>query len=165
MGANIGMFMLFVRQQRPDARVYAFEPVPAIYETLQLNTGLYGKGQVKTFAFGLSDAEKEDEFTYYPQFSARSGLASYADAGEEVAVIKQFLRNRAARGESGMEELAEEAERLLEGVFEGERHRCSLRRLSEVIREEGIERIDLLKIDVQQAELDVLLGIDEGDWA
>ncbi len=165
VGANIGMFTLFVRQHRPDARVYAFEPVPAIYETLHLNTGLYGKGQVKTFAYGLSDAEKEEEFTFYPQFSARSGLTAYADAADEVAVIKQFLRNRAAGGESGMEELAEEAEGLLEGVFEGERQRCSLRRLSEVIREENVGHIDLLKIDVQQAELDVLRGVDEGDWA
>ncbi|HWW76023.1 MAG TPA: FkbM family methyltransferase, partial [Pyrinomonadaceae bacterium] len=159
------MFTLFVRQHQPSARVYAFEPVPAIYETLHLNTSLYGKGQVKTFDFGLSDAEKEDEFVYYPQFSARSGLAAFADAGEEVAVVKQFLRNRAARGETGMAELADEAEGLLEGVFEGERQRCRLRRLSEVVREEGVRRIDLLKIDVQQAELDVLRGIDEADWA
>ncbi|NJL28735.1 MAG: FkbM family methyltransferase, partial [Thermoanaerobaculia bacterium] len=39
-----------------------------------------------------------------------------------------------------------------------------LRRLSDVIREEKIEHIDLLKIDVQRAELDVLAGIDDGDW-
>ena len=159
------MFTLFVRQQRSDARVYAFEPVPEIYETLHLNVGLYGNGQVKTYAFGLSDAEKEEEFTYYPQFSARSGLSAYADASEEVAVIKQFLRNREAQGDAGMAELADEAERLLEGVFEGEQQRCPLRRLSEIIREESVERIDLLKIDVQQAELDVLRGIDETDWS
>ena len=39
-----------------------------------------------------------------------------------------------------------------------------LRRLSDVIREQGVERIDLLKVDVQRAELDVLRGIDETDW-
>ena len=33
-----------------------------------------------------------------------------------------------------------------------------------MMREEGLERIDLLKIDVQRAELDVLEGIQEQDW-
>jgi acyl carrier protein len=40
-----------------------------------------------------------------------------------------------------------------------------VRRLSDVIREEGIERIDLLKIDVQHAELQVLRGIALEDWS
>jgi len=39
-----------------------------------------------------------------------------------------------------------------------------LRRLSDVIATEGVERIDLLKIDVQRAELDVL-SIESEDWA
>lgn len=39
-----------------------------------------------------------------------------------------------------------------------------LRRMSDVIREHGVERIDLLKIDVELAELDVLRGIDDCDW-
>jgi acyl carrier protein len=33
-----------------------------------------------------------------------------------------------------------------------------------VIREEGVERIDLLKIDVQGAEMEVLRGVAEEDW-
>ena len=37
-------------------------------------------------------------------------------------------------------------------------------RLSDVIAEEGIERIDLLKINVEKSELDVLLGLDADDW-
>jgi acyl carrier protein len=39
-----------------------------------------------------------------------------------------------------------------------------LRTLSEVIREQGVERIDLLKIDAEKSELDVLMGIAENDW-
>ncbi len=39
-----------------------------------------------------------------------------------------------------------------------------LRRLSSVIRDEQIDRIDLLKIDVERSELDVLAGIDPADW-
>ena len=37
-------------------------------------------------------------------------------------------------------------------------------RLSAVVAELGIGRIDLLKIDVEQAEADVLAGILDADW-
>jgi len=40
VGANIGFFTLFVQQIWQDVRVYAFEPIPAIFETLQVNTSL-----------------------------------------------------------------------------------------------------------------------------
>ncbi|MGO4759143.1 FkbM family methyltransferase, partial [Streptomyces sp. 2MCAF27] len=36
--------------------------------------------------------------------------------------------------------------------------------LSSVIEEQGIARIDLLKIDVERGELDVLAGIADGHW-
>jgi acyl carrier protein len=41
---------------------------------------------------------------------------------------------------------------------------AELRTLSSVIAEEGIERIDLLKINVEKSELDVLLGLTADDW-
>jgi 31-O-methyltransferase len=41
---------------------------------------------------------------------------------------------------------------------------ADFRTLSEVLRTESIDGVDLLKIDVEGAELDVLAGIDEGDW-
>ncbi|HET6977268.1 MAG TPA: amino acid adenylation domain-containing protein [Pyrinomonadaceae bacterium] len=164
VGANIGMFTLYVGQQIADARIYSFEPIKPIFDTLRINAGLYGSN-VKLFPFGLSNEEKTDTFAYYPQFSARSGLSTYANAEDEVAVIKSFLRNKEQSGVAGMGSLLEAADDLLEGVFVSEMHDCPLKRLSDVIREEGVTRIDLLKIDVQQAELDVLLGVDESDWS
>ena len=41
---------------------------------------------------------------------------------------------------------------------------CKLTTLSNICREYSIPRIDLLKIDVEGAELDVLRGIEEEDW-
>jgi len=40
-----------------------------------------------------------------------------------------------------------------------------MRTVSDAIREQQIPRIDLLKVDVEKAELDVLEGIDAADWA
>ncbi|MCA9700495.1 MAG: Holliday junction resolvase RuvX, partial [Myxococcales bacterium] len=39
-----------------------------------------------------------------------------------------------------------------------------IKRVVALIAEEGVERIDLIKVDVQKAEWEVLRGIADGDW-
>jgi amino acid adenylation domain-containing protein/FkbM family methyltransferase len=163
VGANIGVFTLFVKRHRPEARVYAFEPIRPIFETLRVNAELCGPG-VRLFPFGLSRAPKAETFTYYPQYSMMSGQSVYARPGGDVEVVKKYMRNRESAGDDGAATLLAHANELLAGRFEGETHQAQLRTLSEVIREEGVERIDLLKVDVQRAELDVLEGIEPADW-
>ncbi|HKG15723.1 MAG TPA: amino acid adenylation domain-containing protein [Pyrinomonadaceae bacterium] len=163
VGANIGLFTLFVSRHYPNARVFAFEPVGPIYGTLAVNARLYAAG-ARLFDHGLSDAEKTEAFAYYPEYAARSGVMAYADPENEVEVIKTFLHNKQRGGDAEAVKVLEAADELLEGVFDSVALECRLRRLSDVIREEGVERIDLLKVDVQRAELDVLMGLDEEDW-
>ncbi|MBA3714471.1 MAG: FkbM family methyltransferase [Pyrinomonadaceae bacterium] len=164
VGANIGLFTLFINQQYANARVYAFEPLAPTFETLRINTDLYGSN-VKLFQIGLSEEEKTDTFNFYPRSSMMSGLSAYADTEEEIEVVKKYLRQEQQKsGAAELNEIFEQADELLEGRFTSETHQCRMRRLSDVIREEGIERIDLLKVDVQRAELDVLKGIEEHDW-
>ena len=153
VGANIGLFTLFVHERCRDARVFAFEPIPPTFEVLKENVRLYGL-DVKTYQCGLSDRAGVAEFTFYPEASASSGM--YADAREEEKVSRAFIGNQG--------ELGRYAEELLEGRFETVRYECRLRTLSEVIAEEGVERIDLLKVDVEKSELDVLRGLTAGDW-
>ncbi len=164
VGANIGLFTLFINQQYANARVYAFEPLAPTFETLRINTDLYGSN-VKLFQIGLSEEEKTDTFNFYPRSSMMSGLSAYADTEEEIEVVKKYLRQEQQKsGAAELNEIFEQADELLEGRFTSETHQCRMRRLSDIIREEGIERIDLLKVDVQRAELDVLKGIEEHDW-
>jgi FkbM family methyltransferase len=163
VGANIGLFTLFVAAHCRRPRVYAFEPIEPIFETLRLNVELYGEG-VKLFPFGLSDAPRPTSFTYYPQYSMMSGQSEYAHAGGDVEVVKKYLRQQQREGASGADSLLAHADELLAERFAGQICRSQLKTLSEVIRAEGVERIDLLKVDVQRAELDVLKGIDEADW-
>jgi amino acid adenylation domain-containing protein/FkbM family methyltransferase len=163
VGANIGMFSLFASVNAPRCRVYAFEPLPPLYETVAANCELYGPG-VKVFPFGLSNHEHAATFTFYSRYTMMSGRSEYANAQDEVSVIKTFLTNQRAAGDASAETLLVNADELLEGRFAEERHTVRLRRLSDVIREEGVERIDLLKVDVQRAELDVLEGLDAEHW-
>ena len=163
VGANIGLFSLFVARRCPSARLYAFEPLPPLFETLRLNAELYGPN-VKTFPFGLSDGERAEWLTFYPRNTMMSGLTLYADAADDRRVVETYLRHEGRRGRPEARLLLEEADELLSARFASEQHRCLLRRLSDVLREERVGRIDLLKIDVQRAEMDVLRGIADEDW-
>ena len=67
--------------------------------------------------------------------------------------------------QSGKAELTPYADQLLAGKFRIEQYECEFRTVSEVMRAEGIEQLDLLKVDVEKSEEDVLAGIEAGDWA
>ena len=93
-----------------------------------------------------------------------SGITEYAEPDYEPEMLKQVLVNDNESGALASTELLERADDLLDGRFRYETHACRLTTLSAVIREEGIESIDLLKVDVQRAEMDVLAGVEPGDW-
>jgi amino acid adenylation domain-containing protein/FkbM family methyltransferase len=153
VGANIGLFTLFVHTKCRGARVFSFEPSPPTFEVLKANVELHHL-DVKPYQCAISSKAGTAEFTFYPKVSASSGL--YANVEEDAGVTRAFIGNQ-----SGLGAYADE---LLEGRFEAVRYNCQLRTLSEVMREQGVDRIDLLKVDVEKSELDVLEGIAEEDW-
>ena len=162
VGANIGLFSLQAAQLGA-ARVYAFEPLGPVCASLRQNARL-GGGRIRVFEHGLSRAEGEAQFTYYPRYTMMSGQSEYADAAGEVEVIKRYLENEASGGSSDAASLLKDADELLAGRFTGQVQQCRLRRLTDVLREEQVRRVDLLKIDVQRAEWDVLQGLEAEDW-
>ena len=155
VGANIGMFSLFVHQRWPQAQVYAFEPIPTTYEILRTNINLH-RANVKPYNCGLSAQSGTATFAFYPQMSAMSGM--YADAVADEQVTRVYMANQDQR-------LVEFADELMAGRFSAEYFDCPLKTVSEVMRENRIERVDLLKVDVEKSELDVLRGIDADDWS
>ena len=161
VGANIGLFMLFADQICKNPKVYSFEPNPIVSEILSANALLHGH-DVKTFAFGLSNESKTATFTYFSGFSLLSGF--YADPKAEKEVVKAFMMNQQKAGVSEMAELIEQADNILDQRFSPQTFSAQLRTLSSVIEQEQIECINLLKINVEKSELDVLLGVEEGDW-
>src|SRR6185295_17005375 len=157
VGANIGMFSLFIGRECRNAKIYAFEPMPPLFETLRTNIALYDL-DAKVFQCGVAADNNTQEFTYYPHLTLMSG--QFADLAQDRQVVKLFESNRHENGWNS--ELLDE---MLEERMTTERFTCQMQRISDVIREHGVERIDLLKIDVQKSELEVLRGIDDGDWS
>jgi amino acid adenylation domain-containing protein/FkbM family methyltransferase len=154
VGANIGLFGLYVHAVCPGAKLYAFEPIPPIFQKLQTNLAIYGI-DARLFQCGLSNSEKQAEFSFYPEMTMMSGL--YADARQDEQVVRATMQGR-------QPELTAFADELLQGKFQPDTCSCRLTTLSQIMRQEHVARIDLLKIDVERSEWDVLLGIEPADW-
>lgn len=161
VGGNIGTFALFASREAPGARIYTFEPAPDVYRRLRANLALNGATAL-AFNHGVADAERTARFTFYPNASGMSSF--YADAQEEREVLRLMMDRERDEGLPGMDALMEFTDELLDERFRAVEMECRLRPLSAVIREQGVGRIDFLKIDVQKAELDVLRGVDDEHW-
>lgn len=162
VGANIGLFTLFVQQLFKDVQVFAFEPVPPIFELLATNTRLY-KGNTKVHPFGLSDKAKTAEFTHYASSSSQSGY--YADIQQDQITLRAIVQNQLQEmSNHGDLSATEYIRNVVDSRTQGRTYECQLKTVSEIIAENNIACIDLLKIDVEKSEYDVLRGIQENDW-
>ena len=153
VGANIGLATVFFHRERRGLRIFAFEPSPAACECLRRNIELHGI-DARVFECGLSSASGTAEFTFYPANSVMSGF--YADLETDRATTKTFMVN------SGI--TPRNADRLLSFKFRKVTFPCRLRTLSEIVDEERVARIDLLKVDVEKSEREVLVGIRDEHW-
>jgi FkbM family methyltransferase len=161
VGGNIGMTTLFMHARGRRITSFTFEPAPRLFEILAANAARYAPG-ARLFPYGISNAAGEAEFTFYPNSPGMSTFHPALD--EERGTLLAIMENQLQQGMEGMEGVMEHAGDLLAERFRAETFRCALRPLSQVIREHGVARIDLLKVDVQKSELQVLQGIDDADW-
>ncbi|MET9819707.1 FkbM family methyltransferase [Streptomyces sp. NPDC006355] len=162
VGGNIGLFTLFSHYEAQNVRVFTFEPAPPLFELLSQNVAEHG-ADAKLFNMGLSDSETEATFTFYPRSSGMSSF--HPDEEEEKHNLRTIIANQRKTGaDAEADQLTPYAEELMDVRFEAIEFTARLRPLSAIIREQGIERIDLIKIDVQKSERQVIDGIAEEDW-
>jgi FkbM family methyltransferase len=142
--------------------VYSFEPIPPVFRALETNARIHGV-DARLFNCGVGSTAGEATFTYYPHASVLSGRE--VDADEARSVVRSYVLNEQDPDAQGAGEMdGAMLEEMLEARLETEQVTCEIRTLSQVIREQGVERIDLLKVDVEGGEYDVLAGIDEEHW-
>ncbi|HKY33643.1 MAG TPA: amino acid adenylation domain-containing protein [Candidatus Polarisedimenticolia bacterium] len=161
VGANIGLFSLHASLACRAPRLVLFEPNPHLLPILKANAAAYVPS-AEIVEAALADREGTAPFTFFPGFSLLSGL--HADAGAEKQVVATFLQNQARAGMEGAAELAGAAGDLLDERFAGRSLPVRLRTLSAVLAERRIDRVGLLKINAEKAELEVLRGISGEHW-
>lgn len=161
VGANIGMFTLFAGWRSKNLRVYAFEPIPEVFDVLSKNTAIYGLN-ARAMNCGLGRDSRTEVFTYYPNLSILSG--SHANVLEEHGVVKSFVSNQLGESPRSMTVSAAELDEMVADRLRSEQIVCAIKTISQIIREENIESIGLLKVDVEKSELEVLQGIEASDW-
>jgi FkbM family methyltransferase len=145
VGANIGLFTLFLKQGHPDATIIAFEPVPESAHLLRKNIELHHLSDVTVHQVALGSSREIDApFTYYPALPGNS---------TQHPELKQLQQTIMARTHPA---------RWVSRLHQGCAMTVAVERLSTYLDDD--RAVDLLKVDVEGAELDVLLGIDARHW-
>jgi FkbM family methyltransferase len=162
VGANIGLFTLFAHHEAKNVHIFAFEPAPPMYTLLRTNVADHGV-RATMLECGLSNVARDAAFTYYPRSSGMSSF--HADEVEERHNLKTIIANQRRVGiPTSTESISQYEDELLDVRLQSTLFTAKLRRVSDVIREHNVDRIDLMKIDVQKCEAEVIDGIDEADW-
>ncbi|MCY4060848.1 MAG: FkbM family methyltransferase [Chloroflexi bacterium] len=142
IGAHIGYHTrLLARQVGANGRVIALEPHPRTFETLLQNTR--GMPNVTALQAAASQAAGSAELHDYLLMSA-SGSLHYDQA------LAQQQRARMGAGDV--------APRRAEG-FEPQRYRVDTVAIDDCLDQLAIDRVDIVKMDIEGAELDALRGM------
>jgi FkbM family methyltransferase len=164
VGANIGLFAVFVHRNYKNARIIAVEPVPEVFDVLSANADLH-QLDARLFRCALGAAQGEATFTFYPHNSVMSGM--HADDDHDRATTRTFLRNKNPalfEGAAANPATGRYVDAMFSRLFQSRTFTVPVRTLSSILAETGATRVDLLKIDVEKAEHEVIAGIAPTDW-
>lgn len=95
VGANVGIFTLFVGLHNPGVRVVAVEPNPQTHQFLQINARLYGVNAT-VWPVAISDRDGTAMYTRYLNAPLLSGLD--VDPATERDLIVRYLANLGITG-------------------------------------------------------------------
>ncbi|MEP6809873.1 MAG: FkbM family methyltransferase, partial [Chthoniobacterales bacterium] len=145
-----------------NPEIFAYEPSPRVFDLLRANCAAYGDpSRVHAFNCGVAERTGSAPFTFYEHSSVFSSF--HPDEREDRAAVEAVARNvlqQALPGPVSETDIAD----LTAGRLRAETLECPLTTVSDIIRENGISRIHLLKIDAEKSEAGILRGIADEHW-
>lgn len=166
IGANIGNFSRYVVERYPSAHVYAFEPVPQIFEVYAANLREY-QDRVHSYNIGLAESDGEVMIEYFPRLCANSAIVpfvwdemvaynakhweAFTQGNKFARIVPKALRKHAA-------------EMILKFMYKPVPMKCHLKPLSAIISELNLQKIDYIKLDAENYEDHVIAGIADEHW-
>lgn len=131
VGAYIGIFSLLASERVGDKGcVYAFEPVPSNYERLIRNLKVNHAENVKAYNFGLSDKNETLSFSVPREIPAEASL--YQSNVTEISKGIEIQKDIVKMG---------------------------LKPFDQFYNEQGLNKVNIVKIDAEGAELKILTGM------
>jgi 31-O-methyltransferase len=173
VGANIGSWTLTAAQLAgPMGKIIAIEPVPEAFTCLTRNAAMSsGLARIICINVALGDKRSEAEsLTIFPHCCALSCLTSLRndpDAIEATLSITGCLLRTWRLGFIASCSLYLWIHGFIVRVFflsHSEETHCKMTTLSQVIQEEGLLKVDLIKINVERGEEAVLRGVEDCHW-
>lgn len=171
VGANIGVFSLWLHtQQNKQLTIYAFEPIAPIAEILSKNVAEHAPDNIRVMPVGLGKKEEKSSFTYYPRATMWSTGYPNTAYNERVNTKTAAIANlkQGPLPYRMIPTIAWETmiDVVLNNVFRRQQSfDCAITTVSAIMHAQGLERIDLLKIDAEYAEWDILQGIENRHWS
>ncbi len=173
LGANIGLFALWVSEKCKNVTIHAFEPIVETFDILKRNVALHSLN-VKAHNVGIGGESGMIEFTNYVNMSMISTMCP--DEGKLRGILRDgmvdayfkvlplplaiiFFLLPVRKWRVGL------ANVFLNPLMAKKKVRCKVETLTEVIRRENVTAIDLLKIDTEGNELEILNSLKDSDWA
>lgn len=129
IGANTGVYSLVSATLNPEATIYSFEPIKRIYEVLNKNVSINKFQQINTFPYAVSSFTGESDFYDMDDFDNQ--IASF---------IKSHLEKH---------EHAKNIKKI----------KVSVINIDDFIKTKQINKIDLIKVDVEGVEDKVFEGM------
>ena len=172
VGANIGLFSLLSwRQSQGKAHIYSFEPVPSTFAILQANARFFETKETHWHSVraGLGTQNEIAVLHYFPRMSVLSGRVR--DAKQARRELDDALSQDHIGAPLEFANILPRPVRRVLGrlvgswVLKTRPIAAPIWTLSGALERLNVERVDWLKVDVEGAELDVLRGVDERDWA
>lgn len=176
IGANIGIFSLYaLKLCDHKTEIYCFEPIPTTFECLKKNLGYYEN--VHLVMAGISNVENKTSATF-TQFGSSSLTATYRPSEKITSNYKPLLDIDTLMKITSLHNkqyynLLKNfpflrpylVKKYYNAVTKESKVECKLISLGQFIEQHQLNVIDLIKIDVECAELDVMESIKPEQFA